>query len=123
MDYASLRLVADSLIDNFSNGQAVSLLKGEKTKDPVTGRLEKSFREVAEDSHAVMARYSEEAIAKSNGVIEAGDVKFVCRFSEKPLENVDRIRFAGEDYNIVHCQPVDPTGAYVITYIVQGRKA
>lgn len=122
MDYATLRNVADSLITDFSNGQVATLLKGESVKDPKTGKVTKTYREVA-GGLAVMTTYSEEAIAASNGVIEAGDVKFVCRFSEKPTEVKDRIRYAGEDYNINHCRPINPTGDYVVTYVIQGRKA
>ena len=122
MDYVSLRSVADTLINDFSNGQTASLLKGEKKKDPKTGKITVSFREV-ENGLAVMTNYSEETIAASDGVIGAGDVKFVCRFSEKPTEVEDRVRFAGEDYNIIHCRPVNPTGDYVVTYVIQGRKA
>lgn len=122
MDYASLRSVADTLINDFSNGQTASLLKGEKIKDPKTGKITVTFREV-EGGLAVMTNYSEETIAASDGVIGAGDVKFVCRFSEKPEEAVDRVRFAGEDYNIIHCRPVNPSGDYVVTYVIQGRKA
>ena len=122
MDYVSLRSTADSLINNFSNEQKTVLLKGEKVKDPRTGKITVTFREV-DGGLAVMTNYSEETIAASNGVIGAGDVKFVCRFSEKPEEAVDRIRYAEEDYNIIHCRPVNPTGDYVVTYVIQGRKA
>lgn len=122
MDYVALRSVADSLITDFSNGQKVTLLKGEKVKDPRTGKVTVTFREV-DDGLAVMTNYSEETIAASDGVIGAGDVKFVCRFSEKPTEVEDRIRYAGEDYNIIHCRSVNPTGDYVVTYVIQGRKA
>ena len=122
MDYVSLRSTADSLINDFSDEQKAVLLKGEKVKDPRTGRITVTFREV-DGGLAVMTNYSEETIAASNGVIGAGDVKFVCRFSEKPEEAVDRIRYAEEDYNIIHCRPVNPTGDYVVTYVIQGRKA
>ena len=122
MDYVALREVADNLIANFSNGKPATLLKGEKVKDPVTGKEVKEFREVP-DGLAVMTNYSEEAIAASGGVINAGDVKFVCRFSEKPTEQRDRIRYADEDYNVLHCRPINPTGDYVVTYVIQGRKA
>ena len=123
MDYEALRNVADSLIDSFSNGQTAALLKGEKTTDPKTGRMTKTFREVSEDARAVMTSYSEETIAQSDGVVKAGDVKFICRFSEEPTEVEDRVRYAGVDYNIVHFRPVNPTGDYVVTYVIQGRKA
>lgn len=123
MDYTSLRSVADSLIDSFSNGQTAVLLKGEKVKDSSTGRISKSFREIEGSSRAVMISYSEETIAASDGVLNAGDVKFVCRFPEKPTEVEDRIRYAGEEYNIVHCRPINPTGNYAVTYVIQGRKA
>ena len=123
MDYTSLRSVADSLIDNFSNGQTAVLLKGEKVKNSSTGRISKSFREIEGLSRAVMTSYSEEAIATSDGVLNAGDVKFICRFPEKPTEIEDRIRYAGEEYNIVHCRPINPTGNYAVTYVIQGRKA
>ena len=123
MDYEALRNVADSLIDEFSNGQSAVLLKGEKTTDPKTGRMTKTFREVSEDARAVMTSYSEETIAQSDGVVKAGDVKFICRFSEEPTEVEDRVRYAGVDYNIVHFRPVNPTGDYVVTYVIQGRKA
>jgi hypothetical protein len=122
IDYAELRNTADSLINDFSKGQKASLMKGEKVKDVKTGKVEKTFREV-DNGVAVRTRYSEEAIAQSNGVIDAGDVKFICRFREKPEEVMDRIRYAGVDYNIIHCDPIDPTGEYVVTYIIQGRKA
>ncbi len=121
MDYAALRQVADSLTRDFSNGQKTILLKGEKTKDQKTGKVTVSFREV--EGLGVMTNYAEETIAASDGVIGAGDVKFVCRFEEKPTEVEDRIRYAGEDYNVIHCRPVNPTGDYVVTYIIQGRKA
>lgn len=123
MDYTALRSVADSLIDTFSNGQTAILLKGEKTKDSSTGRISKSFREVEGASRAVMTSYSEEAISASDGVLSAGDVKFICRFTEKPTEVEDRIRYAGEEYNIIHCRPINPTGDYAVTYVIQGRKA
>lgn len=123
MDYTSLRSVADSLIDSFSNGQTAVLLKGEKVKDSSTGRISKSFRKIEGSSRAVMISYSEETIAASDGVLNAGDVKFVCRFPEKPTEVEDRIRYAGEEYNIVHCRPINPTGNYAVTYVIQGRKA
>lgn len=122
MDYEALRNVADSLITDFSGGQTAVLLKGEKKTDPKTGKVIKSWREV-DDGLAVMTSYSEEAIGKSDSVIQAGDVKFVCRFSEKPTEAEDRIRYGGVDYNVIHCRPIDPTGAYIVTYVVQGRKA
>ena len=122
MDYQSLRGTADSLIDMFSKKQSATLLKGEKKTDPKTGRVTKSWREV-DGGLAVMTSYSEEAIGKSDSVIQAGDVKFVCRFSEKPTEAEDRVRYAGVDYNIIHCRPIDPTGAYIVTYVLQGRKA
>lgn len=122
MDYSTLREVADSLISNFSNGQSATLLKGEKVKDPATGKEKKEFIEIS-GGLAVMTNYSEEAIAASGGVINAGDVKFVCRFSEKPIEQRDRIRYANEDYNVLHCRPINPTGDYVVTYVIQGRKA
>lgn len=123
MDWSELRDAADELIDDFSNNQTAILLKGEKIKDETTGKTIVSFREVEGDSRAVMINYSEEAIAASDGVIGAGDVKFICRFSEPPTEVKDRIRFAGVDYNVVHCKPINPQGDYVITYIIQGRKA
>lgn len=123
MDYASLRQTADSLIDNFSNNQKAVLLKGEKIKDPETGRIFYNYREVSSDARAVMTSYSEEAIAQSNGVLKAGDVKFVARFTEEPTEVDDRVQYAGVNYNVVHYRPVNPTGDYVVTYIIQGRKA
>ena len=123
MDYEALRNVADNLIDEFSNNQSAILLKGEKTKDPATGKITKTFREVSEDARAVRTFYSEEAIAKSNGVINSGDVKFVARFSEEPTEVEDRVRYAGVDYNVIHYKPIDPTGEYAVAYIIQGRKA
>ena len=123
MDYAALRQVADTLINEFSNGQEAILLKGEKTVDPVTGKVKKTFREVSADSRAVMVSYSEETIAQSDGVLKAGDVKFVARFTEEPTEVEDRVKYAGVEYNVVHFRPIDPTGDYVVTYIIQGRKA
>ena len=123
MDYAALRQLADGLIDEFSNKQEAILLKGEKIVDPVTGKMKKTFREVSSDTRAVMVSYTEEAIAQSNGVLKAGDVKFVARFTESPTEVEDRIRYAGVEYNVVHFRPIDPTGDYVITYIIQGRKS
>lgn len=120
MDYQSLRSTADSLIMDFSNGQSAVLLKGEKITE--NGRTRTNFREV-DDGLAVMTSYAEEVIAASKGVIEAGDVKFVCRFSEPPTEVQDRIRYAGVEYNVIHCRPINPTGNYVVTYVIQGRKA
>ena len=117
MDYQSLRSVADSLITDFSNGQSAVLLKGEKTP---TGRT--TYREVP-GGLAVMTSYSEEVISQSKGVIEAGDVKFVCRFDEPPTEVQDRVRYGGVDYNVIHSRPINPTGDYVVTYVIQGRKA
>lgn len=122
MDYAQLQTVSNSLINNFSNGQEAILLKGEKKKDSKTGKISMSFRQVT-GGYAVMTNYSEEAIAASNGVLGAGDVKFICSFKEKPTEVEDRIRFANEDYNIIHCRPISPTGDFTITYVIQGRKA
>lgn len=121
MDYESMRAIADSLITDFSKGQKAVLLKGEKEKD-ATGRTTVKFREV-DDGLAVMTAYSEEAIAASNGVIGAGDVKFVCRFKEPPTEVQDRVRYGDVEYNIIHCRPINPTGAYVVTYVIQGRRA
>lgn len=123
MDYEALRNVADSLINEFSNGQTAVLLKEVLTKDPETGKTTKSFREVSEDARAVMTSYSEEAIAQSDGVVKAGDVKFVCRFTEEPTEVKDRVRYADIEYNVIHYRPINPTGDYVITYVIQGRKA
>lgn len=123
MDYETLRNVADSLIDNFSNKQTAVLLKGETIKDPETGKQKNVFREVAEDARAVRTSYSEEAIAQSNGVLKAGDVKFVARFSEEPTEVKDRVRYGGVEYNVVHFYPIDPTGDYAVAYVIQGRKA
>ena len=123
MDYVALRQVADSLIDNFSNHAEAVLLKGEKVKDPMTGKVTMNYREVSADTRAVMTRYSEEAIAKSEGLLKAGDVKFIARFSEEPTEVDDRVRYAGVSYNIVHYRPVDPTGDYAVAYIIQGRRA
>jgi len=123
MDYAALRQLADGLIDEFSNKQEAILLKGEKTVDPVTGKIKKTFREVSSDTRAVMVSYNEETIAQSDGVLKAGDVKFIARFTEEPTEVEDRVRYANVEYNIVHFRPIDPTGSYVVTYIIQGRKA
>ena len=123
MDYTALRQLADGLIDEFSNKQEAILLKGEKTVDSVTGKVKKTFREVSSDTRAVMVSYNEETIAQSDGVLKAGDVKFIARFTEEPTEVEDRIRYANVEYNIVHFRPVDPTGDYVVTYIIQGRKA
>lgn len=123
MDYEALRKVADSLIDNFSNKQTAVLLKGETVKDPETGKQKNVFREVAEDARAVRTRYSEEAISQSNGLLKAGDVKFIARFSEAPTEIKDRVRYGGVEYNVIHVDPVDPTGDYAVAYIIQGRKA
>lgn len=120
MDYSALRSVADSLITDFSDGQSAVLLKGEKVTE--NGRTRVNFREV-DDGLAVMTSYAEEVIAQSKGVIEAGDVKFVCRFSEPPTEVQDRIRYAGVEYNVIHCRPINPSGDYVVTYVIQGRKA
>lgn len=121
MNYNTLRSVADNLINNFSNNQTAILMKAAKTTNPITGKVTKNFTELV--GLAVMTNYNEEAISKSDSVIEAGDVKFVCRFSEKPIEQEDRIKYAGVEYNIINCNPVDPTGALVVTYIIQGRKA
>lgn len=121
MDYSALRSVSDSLITGFSNSQSAYLLKGEKSKDISTGKVLKTYRQVA--GLAVMTGYSEESIGQSGGVVEAGDVKFVCRFSEKPVEAVDRIRYAGTDYNLIHVRSVDPQGSLPVVYIVQGRRA
>ena len=123
MNYSALRNIADNLIDTFSNNQTAILLKGEKKKDASTGRIIKTYREVTGSSRAVMTSYSEEAIASSNGVLNAGDVKFICRFSETPTEVEDKIRYAGVDYNIIHFRPINPTGDCVVTYVIQGRKA
>lgn len=123
MDWSDMRQTADELIDEFSNGQTAVLLKGEKEKDSKTGKVTITFREAEGDSRAVMVNYSEETIAASDGVIGAADVKFICRFSETPEEMVDRIRYAGVDYNIIHCKQVNPQGDYVVTYVIQGRKA
>ena len=123
MDYAALRRVADSLIDEFSNHQEAVLLKGTKIKDPMTGKITMEYREVSVDTRAVMTRYSEEAIAKSEGLIKAGDVKFVARFTEAPTEVDDRVRYAGVSYNIILSRPIDPTGDYAVAYVIQGRKA
>lgn len=123
MDWSDMRQTADELIDEFSNGQTAVLLKGEKVKDSKTGKVTITFREAEGDSRAVMVNYSEETIAASDGVIGAADVKFICRFSETPEEMVDRIRYAGVDYNIIHCKQVNPQGDYVVTYVIQGRKA
>ncbi len=122
MDYAVLRSVADSIITGFSNGQVAILLRGVENKDPKTGKIEKTYEQVT-GGLAVMTNYTAEAIAASGGLINAGDVKFVCNFTEKPTETKDRIRYANVDYNIIHCRPVDPTGEYVVTYVIQGRKA
>jgi len=122
MDWSTFRATADSLIDFFSNGQAAVLMKGEKVKDPKTGKVSKVFREV-EGGRAVMVNYSEETIAASDGVIGAGDVKFICNFSEAPTEVEDRIKYAGQEYNVVHCKQINPQGDYVVTYVIQGRKA
>ena len=122
IDYEALRDTADSLITGFSKGQPAILLKAEETKDPKTGKKTVTFRDVP-GGVAVRTNYSEEAIAASNGVIGAGDVKFICRFSEIPTEMKDRIRYAGADYNIVQCRPIDPTGTFAVTYVIQGRKA
>lgn len=121
MDWSEMRFAADELIDDFSNGQSSILLKGSVKKDPNTGKNTRIFREVV--GRAVMVNYSEETIAASDGVIGAGDVKFICRFDEPPVEVDDRIRYAGADYNVVHCKPINPQGDYVVTYIIQGRKA
>ena len=121
MDYESLRKTADDLVDDFSNKQTATLLKGEQKKDPATGKVVINFREVR-GGRAVMTNYSEEAIAMSNGVIGAGDVKFVCRFDEPPTEVKDRVRYAGAEYSVIRCRPVNPTGDYVVTYIIQGHK-
>ena len=75
------------------------------------------------DARAVMTSYSEEAISASNGVVNAGDVKFVARFTEEPTEVEDRVRYAGVDYNVIHFRPINPTGDYVVTYVIQGRRA
>lgn len=123
MDWSDMRETADELIDEFSNGQTAVLLKGEKTKDSKTGKITITFREAEGDSRAVMVNYSEETIAASDGVIGAGDVKFICRFSETPEEMVDRIRYAGVDYNIIRCKQINPQGDYVVTFVIQGRKA
>lgn len=123
MDWADFRDTADELIDEFSNGQTAVLLKGEESKDPKTGKVTKTFREVGGDSRAVMLTYSEETVGQSDGVIGAGDVKFVCRFTEPPVEAKDRIKYAGVVYNIIHCKHINPQGDYVVTYVVQGRKA
>ncbi len=122
MDYESLRNTADSLINDFSNGQSAILLKGVEVKDYSTGKITKTFREVP-GGLAVMTSYSEEAIAQSGGLLNAGDVKFVCNFPEAPTELKDRVRYAGVDYNVIKSRPIDPTGAYVVTYVIQGRKA
>jgi hypothetical protein len=122
MDWSTFRSTADNLIDFFSNGQAAVLMKGEKVKDPKTGKIVKVFREV-EGGRAVMVNYSEETIAASDGVIGAGDVKFICNFSELPTDVEDRIRYAGQEYNVVHCKQINPQGDYVVTYVIQGRKA
>lgn len=122
MDYEALRKTADELTDFFSNKQEAVLLKGEEIVDPATGKVKKTYREVSSDTRAVMVSYDEEAIAKSNGVLKAGDVKFVARFTEEPTEVKDRVRYAGVEYNIIHFRPINPTGDYVITYIIQGRK-
>lgn len=123
MDWSVFRNTADNLIDMFSNKQTAVLLKGEQIKDRETGKLIKSFREVEGDSRAVMVNYSEETIAASDGVIGAADVKFICRFSEPPVEAKDRIRYAGVDYNVIHCNQVNPQGDYVVTYVIQARRA
>lgn len=123
MDYESLRKTADDLMDFFSNKQEAILLKGEKVVDPVTGKVTKTYREVSVDTRAVMTSYSEEAIGQSNGVLKAGDVKFVASFTEEPTEVDDRVRYAGVDYNIIHFRAINPTGDYVLSYIIQGRKA
>lgn len=122
MDYQAMRNLADSLITEFSNGEPATLLKGEKVKDQQTGAIKKTFREVP-NGLAVMTSYSEKEIAESKGVIEAGDVKFICRFSEKPMELQDRIRYASVEYNVLKCRPIDPTGGFVVTYVIQGRRA
>lgn len=123
MDWSIMRNTADELIDMFSNGQTATLLKGEKVKDRETGKIIKTYREAEGDSRAVMLNYSEETIAQSDGVIGAADVKFICRFSEPPVEAEDRIRYAGVDYNVIHCKQINPQGDYVVTYIIQARKA
>lgn len=119
MDYEAMYDTAEELITEF--GSTATLNHPVTTKDDTTKKV--TTTTVSYSGLAVKTLYDSEAIGKSDGVIKAGDVKFVCQFAIEPSEQKDRIVFGGITYTIINVETVQPDGATTLIYIVQGRKA
>ena len=118
MDYTSFYNIAKQLLIEF--GKAATLQQITSVRNPVNGKTIKKTKSLS--GLCVMSKYDAEAIAKSNSVIQAGDVKLICQFPVRPVEVSDKVIF-GTKYNIINVETINPDTSLDITYIIQGRKA
>lgn len=119
MDYLSLKDTAINLITEFGK-ECVLKKQGESFYNPETMENETLYTEVA--GVAVRLGYETEAVGASNGLIQAGDLRFICSFEECPVETEDFILFQGIEYTVINVADVSPDGETVLIYKVQARK-
>lgn len=119
MDYTSFYNIAKQLLTEF--GKSATLHKITSVRNPTSGKTVKTDKTYT--GLCVMSKYDAEAIAKSDSVIKAGDVKLITQFSVQPTEVSDKVVFGSNQYNIINVSTINPDTSVDIIYIVQGRKA
>jgi len=122
-DYEGIADTTLSLLEDFGNPFILKHQVGTPKYNPKTKKTDASYEDFS--GTGVMTRYEGDAIGRSNNVINAGDMKFICQLDDKsiiPTEFTDKISFMGVVYNIVNKDPINPSGDYAVAYIIQARR-
>ena len=122
-DYSSMADTALSLLEDFGNPFTLKKAEGTPVYNPKTKKTEVSYKEYS--GTGVMLTYDAETIGRSNNIINAGDMKFLCQLDDTsiiPVESTDKILFEGITYNIINKAPINPSGSSVVVFEIQTRR-
>lgn len=122
--YDRLRKTADTLLSDQKFGGPFILKRTTgKTFDPATKKNMTTFDTY--EGNCVKTTYKDDGLGKLADIIEAGDLTFLCTMNDitiKPEKNSDKIIFAGETYNIIEVEEIDPSGSKVVMHKCYARK-
>lgn len=122
VDWKSFRTKINGLLDKMGNEVIIEVT--EESKRSSTGKklpsLVTRYRGLA-----VMTPYSSEFYSKSESIIKAGDVKFICQMEDEtfePSEKKDeKIIFVGKVYTIVNVEIIQPAETGIV-FNIQARR-
>lgn len=91
-------------------------VKEKSVYNPLTNEYENENRTIG--GYAVRENYNNDIIDGS--LIQAGDVRFVCSFKQKPkIGNI--LKFGKDTYTIINVETINPNGEIDVVYIIQAR--